>query len=155
MASSKRQRRIFHSENKEIRKAFLEYVEKRFGIPSSLFEGRHIYLGSSGKIIMGPALHFEPLSAGITVGRLSKSGNIKPTTNFIQTFGRFATKNVVSLSKSQAIEFLRGLDVKADCDCEEGYVVVSYIYPLGCGLLQRGIVKNMLPKAKHQKIVYL
>lgn len=134
----------------------LEYFMERFGIDPSNFDDYGLYMGSRGRVFLGPKKLIDKppvVAPGILVARVSET--IKPTSNFIQLFGRLASRNVVRLNREQARNFAMGsdLDVPPGSD---GYVIVSYgKEPLGCGLLKGREIKNLLPKAKRQELKYL
>ncbi|MFX1520914.1 MAG: hypothetical protein ACFFCD_13435, partial [Promethearchaeota archaeon] len=115
----------------------LNYFEGRFGIERHLFEDFIFYVASKGRIFLGPKTLIDnppPVTAGILIARISRS--IKPTTNFFQLFGKYATKSVIKLTKENALRFIRGenLDISADeiHDVVGGYILVTYLgFPLG------------------------
>jgi NOL1/NOP2/fmu family ribosome biogenesis protein len=139
----------------------LAYLEQRFGLERSLFADYGLYAASKGRLYLGPKRlvnHPRIATAGLLIGR---SGNaIKPSTNLLQLFGRHVKKNIVALEKDNARGFMAGEDVKTSGSeargATDGYVLVKYLdFPLGCGFLQDGRVKNMLPKAKRLAVDYL
>jgi hypothetical protein len=134
----------------------LEYFAERFGIEKAAFDGYGLYMGSRGRVYLGPEKLTEKpsiIAPGMLVARIA--GAIKPSTNFIQMFGHLAVKNVISLSREQAARFAKGDDL----ECEEGsdgYVILSYAgQPLGCGMLKGKNLKNLLPKSRRQELKYL
>lgn len=133
----------------------LDYFQERFGIEPSNFDDYGLYMGSRGRVFLGPkSLIDKPqiIAPGILVARISEA--IKPTSNFIHMFGHLASRNVISVGREQARAFSMGEDLEAEG--EDGYVIISYDgRPLGCGLLKGGAVKNLLPKAKRQNLEYL
>jgi NOL1/NOP2/fmu family ribosome biogenesis protein len=133
------------------REMVLSYLEERFGIDRRHFSDFEFYMASKGRVFLGPKGipgRLKPVSVGILVARMS--GSVKPSTNLLQLFGRHASRSIVSLPKEQALRYLRGEDLKlTDGGATEGYILLKYLdFPLGCGMLKKGIVKNMLPKAK-------
>lgn len=130
----------------------LAYLEQRFGLEPGLFADYGLYAASKGRIYLGPKKlvnHPRIATAGLLIGRGGKG--IKPSTNLLQLFGRHVKRNFLDLEKENARAFMAGADVSAGeaGSATDGYVLVRYLgFPLGCGLLQKGQVKNMLPKAK-------
>lgn len=139
----------------------LAYLELRFGLGRALFDDYGLYAASKGRIYLGPKKlvnHPRIATAGLLIGRASKT--IKPSTNLLQLFGRHVKKNLIALGKEDAKAFMAGSDVGVAGGGQEGatdgYVLVKYLgFPLGCGLLQKGRVKNLLPKAKRLAVAYL
>jgi NOL1/NOP2/fmu family ribosome biogenesis protein len=144
-----------------MRDEILGYLEERFGIPASMFEGFGFYGASRGRIYLGPKSVLprpEPVSVGILVARAG--GALKPTTNLIQLFGRHATRNVVSLGRENALRYANGDDLTLAPgekeDTTDGYVILSYLgSPMGCGRLAGDVVSNLLPKGKRLKLKFL
>ncbi len=138
-----------------------DYFEQRFGLPRALFEPYGLYLASKGRLYIGPK-KVPDMPKIATIGLLAArvSGTIKPSTNILQAMGRHVTKNFLELSREQALEYAKGSDVRLDAGqkagANDGYVLVRYgSVPLGCGLLQQGTIKNMLPKAKRLSIRHI
>ena len=136
----------------------LEYMKERFGIEKEVFRGFGFYSGRQGRIFLGPEnlpSGVKPLSAGILIARLKRT--VKPSTNFIQMFGRRAKRNILTLPREKALSYMKGENIDTgESSAEDGYVMVFYRnFPLGCGLLREGKVKNMLPKAKRLSVEFL
>jgi NOL1/NOP2/fmu family ribosome biogenesis protein len=139
----------------------LRYLQERFGLDPALFEGHSFYLAPKGRVYLGPSQvppSLRIVSPGILIAR-ADSG-IKPSTNLFQLFGRHATRNVLSVDKEQAKAFANGADLVIPETAEtgagvttDGYVLVRYSdYNLGCALLKKGALKNMVPKAKRLEL---
>lgn len=136
------------------RREMLSELEKRFGFDKELFK-KLKFIQYKDRIdavafdfIPEMFASFKIETAGMSFARISR--DVKPTTNMIQTFGRHATKNVLSLNKEEMEKFVRGLDLfDVDSSCTNGYVVVKYKeHCLGCGLLNEGNLKNQVPKQR-------
>ncbi len=151
-------------------KDILRYFEERFGISKKLFADHKLYSDQKGRVFLGPkvaaagdiAVFIGMQTARIENGssKLAKptSMRIRPSTNFFQLFGKHATKNFISLSKEQAQAYAKGEDIELTqpTGSTEGYVLLKYLdYPLGCGLLKNGNVKNVLPKERRMKVEFL
>lgn len=141
-------------------KVFL-YLEERFGLERALFDDYGLYMASKGRIYLGPRRVPDMpkiATVGLLVARVA--GAVKPSTNLLQALGGHVTKNILDASREQAITYARGSDFQVGKALPEGvtkgYVLVRYDgAALGCGLLQGGIVKNMLPKAKRLELKYI
>lgn len=146
------------------KKMSLEYFASRFGIDSKHFDDFEFYSASKGRVFLGPKnlTHAceRNVAVGILVARLGENDNVKPTTNMLQMFGKFASKNIINLEKDNALRYIEGSDIEVS-DSEvststNGYAIISYNKnSLGCGLLKENKIKNMLPKARRMKIEYL
>ncbi len=144
----------------DIRQAVLDYLEQRFGLDPTLLSGYSFWLGTKGRVIIGPGEIPESLSidtAGILIARVAN--NVKPSSNLLQLFGRRMSRGIIQLQREEAHRFMQGLDFPlpdyVDVDFDDGYVLLQYLqYPLGCGLLKEGKIKNMLPRAKRLKLEY-
>jgi len=141
--------------------SILDYFETRFGISRNHFREFEFYLASKGRVFLGPKkipAIGEPVSVGILIARMDN--NIKPTTNLLQLFGKYADKNIVSLTEQQTKQYAHGDDIKLSPEqtekTERGYVILSYCNVLlGCGLLRESLIKNMLPKAKRSELKFM
>ena len=74
---------------------------------------------------------------------------LKPTTNFIQLFGKEFKKKIYELDNWEEVKlFVNGknLEIKEKCDLK-GYVVVKYEeHYLGCGRIEGKTLRNLVPK---------
>ena len=141
-------------------KDVLAYFEERFGIPRELFSDYTLYSDHKGRIFMAPkklVAEDIAITVGMQIGRVN--GAIKPSTNFLQAFGRHAGKSILPLAKEQAIAYAKGEDIKVHTrpdGISDGYVLLKYLdFPLGCGLLKGDQLKNMLPKARRMQVKFL
>lgn len=133
----------------------MEYLEERFGIGKENFSDFNIYLGKKEKCYLGPKNVIEKpeiISPGMLMAR-----SLKPTTNLLQMFGHKATKNLITLSKEQAVSYVKGEDLRiGNPGADDGYVIVKYgDYVLGCGFLKGELLSNNIPKAKRLEVKYL
>ena len=137
------------------------YLDERFGIGKEGLEGFGLYLASKGRVYLGPKRAIDKpriVTLGLLIARVSRS--VKPSTNLFQLFGRRISRNYIELDRPQTVAFARGEDVRVAeaqaASCTEGYVLLRYKgFPLGCGFLQGGAVKNLVPKAKRLELRYL
>jgi len=71
----------------------------------------------------------------------------KPTTSALRVFGKYATRNFISLDEKEARCFLAGESQSQEGNVEPGYIVVFYKEEvLGCALYSKGILHSQLPK---------
>jgi len=134
----------------------LEYCYERFGINNNEFVHYKWYLGSKNRIYIGPGEieRINPESIGLCIFRLDKTP--KPTTNFIQLFGKKIKKNIIELNKKNTTDFCNGLNLEIKTNNEPGFVSVNYNkIALGCGHWNGKILKNQIPKSKFCKINFL
>jgi NOL1/NOP2/fmu family ribosome biogenesis protein len=97
-----------------------------------------------------------PESKGICIFRLDKSP--KPTTNFLQLFGRYITRNYVELDNENTKRYCRGEDLILENNKAiiPGFLLMTNKNRfLGCGHWNGKILKNQLPKSKFCKINFL
>ena len=140
---------------------FLDYLFERFGIPHHVFDEYGFYSASRGRIYIGPKScppKLNPVSMGLLAARSGET--FKPSTNLLQLFGGYATKNIVNLGKENALKYAKGEDVEPTSNeqgnASQGYVIVSYIgSAMGCGFLKDSKIKNMIPKAKRIELKFL
>ena len=140
--------------------AFLKYMKERFGIGADAFSGLVFEELSKGRLFAysdsGKLTVDRTLNRGLPMARIGSNMSIKPTTVMIQLFGKRATENVVQLTKEQAESFAKGEETSPETDSEDGYVITSYNgVPLGCGHLNSGRLRSMVPKAKRSRVSLL
>jgi NOL1/NOP2/fmu family ribosome biogenesis protein len=152
--------------------SILEYFENRFGIPKGIFSDFRLYSDQKGRVLLGPknlASQDIAVSVGMQVAKVMNGGGwksaepsfkrVKPSTNFLQIFGKHAKKNFISINKEQAKAYIKGEDVilhTVPAGIDEGYILVKYLdYPLGCGFLKQKELRNVLPKARRMKAEFL
>ena len=73
---------------------------------------------------------------------------VKPTTRFIQTFGRFASKATLQIDMAQLQTLLEGGEIPVDLKIDNGYVVLAIgaNRVLGLGFLINGKIRSQLPR---------
>ena len=72
---------------------------------------------------------------------------VKPTTRFIQAFGKFATKRVCQVSPDDLSRLVAGEQIPVDQDYEKGYVILAIHRTciLGLGFFIYGKIRSQLP----------
>ena len=95
----------------------------------------------------------EPKKYGTTGIPLCRMGaGIKPTSYAMQFLGRHVKRNFIKLSKADAMKFVEGYDIGAECS--RGYVAVFHGDDcLGIGFCRDGLVENLLPKSMRRKLL--
>ncbi|MCG6880813.1 MAG: hypothetical protein LJE96_16915 [Deltaproteobacteria bacterium] len=137
----------------ESRQTILTYLLERFGIPSEVLDGYYLFEGKKGWFILGKS---EQVKDGTRL-KVSKVGLrafrkvghfIKPTTRFIQAFGRHATKGIFHMDLLQLKTLIRIGEIPVDLALEKGYVVLSLEdnVILGLGFYIHGTLRSQLPR---------
>ncbi len=96
---------------------------------------------------IGTASHLKVAKVGLRA--FQSVGNfVKPTTRFIQTFGRFASKAKLQINMGQLQTLLEGGEIPVDLKLDNGYVILSTEKDtiLGLGFLINGKIRSQLPK---------
>ena len=136
------------------KESLLDYLEEKFGIPREIFKdytflkkGKNVWIFSGDLEALSEVRRIEIV--GIKALSPTKSG-LKPTTTFVQIFGKFARKNVVELKdENELIEFASGGIVKRKFNAEPGYVIVKYGDDiLGCGLYSHTGLISQIPRGR-------
>ena len=138
------------------RALIIDYCYERFGIMEHIFDNYNWYIGSKNRIYIGPEEieRLIPESIGLCIFRLDRTP--KPTTNFIQLFGKEITKNIINLDRDQTLDFCSGYDLKITDSVEPGFVSIKYKnISLGCGHWNGEMLKNQIPKSRFCKINFL
>lgn len=137
------------------------YLEERFGLPRELFDGYALWLGSGGRIYLGPlppSLPVEIATCGLMIARVQRT--IKPSTALFQLLGYHVTRARIELTDAQTKAYVAGEDVAPSpeqiADVRIGYVCLTHDgIAIGCGLLKNGMIENVLPKAVRLKLSYV
>ena len=95
---------------------------------------------------MQNAAHLKVSKVGLRAFR--KVGQfIKPTTRFIQNFGRFATKAVYDMEMGQLKTLVLTGEIPVDLNLEKGYVILTLEKDciLGLGFYIHDTIRSQLP----------
>ena len=138
------------------KESMLSYVRERFGLDKSVLKGlalfktqRKIYITTQD--CLNDPLFGRAETAGLAFLRPNKV--LKPTTDFLQVFGKHATKNYVELSKEDAERFMRGEELDAREELNQGYIIIRYKgHILGCASFKEGTLKNQLPRSRRSRV---
>lgn len=126
------------------REEILFYLEERFGFPRSLFDSYTFLKGTINFWMLTKTEHLYKLKnlTPEVVGLLflrRVSQYLKPTSAFLQRFGKYATKNVVPLNKEQLLALRENLKIAINLPLSPGYVVLrDEDWILGCGFYTSG-----------------
>lgn len=90
------------------------------------------------------------VTAGLYLGEYSRNA-VRLSMDGAQILGQFATRNVVTLNKYQAANWLQGESINYK-DERRGYVIVKEKDKiLGCGRLSNGVLHSFVPKVRRPK----
>ncbi|SIR88133.1 DUF7122 family protein [Natronorubrum thiooxidans] len=147
-------------EGRASREEVIDYFEDRFGIPPETFADYTFWEKGAGKIWIYAGEASTPLgieAIGMTCLR-TRQEHWKPTTDFVQRFGQFATDCVIELEREQARAFAAGEDQNLEWwDGDWGYLIAAHelagdLEPLGIGLYVHGELRSMVPKGRQRDI---
>ncbi|RQG89867.1 hypothetical protein EA462_07580 [Natrarchaeobius halalkaliphilus] len=146
-------------EGRASRREVLEYVDDRFGIPPETFDDYTFWEKGAGKIWIYAGEASSPLeieAIGMTCLR-TRQEHWKPTTDFVQRFGRHAQTCVIELDPEAARRFVAGEDQELEWDGDWGYLVVGHelagdLEPIGVGMYVHGELRSMMPKGRQRKL---
>lgn len=128
---------------------------ERFGIPPAILDGYYLFERKKGWFILGKSeqvkdtAHLKVSRVGLRAFR--RVGQfIKPTTRFIQIFGRFATKAVFPMDKAQLRKLVLDGEIPVDLALEKGYVILTLEddVVLGLGFYINGAIRSQLPRSQ-------
>jgi hypothetical protein len=134
----------------EERQQILFYLEERFGIKKEVFEAYQFFKGATHywlfpkteKLFLLKKL--SPESVGLLFLRKIKD-YLKPTSTFLQRFGKYATKNIVQLNENQLKSLQENKKIPIELSISPGYVILrDENWILGCGLYLNGYLFSYL-----------
>ncbi len=132
-----------------------EFLASQFGIPKItgyrfLRSGRkRIRLISEAAFHNLPGLPYTG-TTGLYIGEYSQTA-VRLSMDGANLLGRFATKQIIELTKEQAEAWLQGESINYD-DKQQGYVIVIFKGDiLGCGSLSHGTLHSFVPKIRRPK----
>ena len=143
------------SAKNESREELTTYLLERFGIQPSVLDEYHLFENKKGWSILRKS-ETVPYGAHLKVGKVGlrafrKVGRfIKPTTRFIQSFGRLATKAVCRLNTAQLESLVFDGKIPVDLNLDKGYVILALEddMVLGLGFYGHGTLHSQLPKSQ-------
>jgi len=127
--------------SREEKEAIFSFLEERFGLSPSLFEDYEMLRGASNFWLypknapLDKLKDLNPETVGLLFLR-EVSHYLKPTSAFLQRFGRWANKNIVEITKEQFALLKERKKIEGIVlPLEPGYVILKYEgWILGCGL---------------------
>lgn len=142
------------------RRAVSTYLLERFGMPPAILDEYYLFERKKGWFILGKSeqakngAHLKVSKVGLRAFR--KVGQfIKPTTRFIQAFGRFATKAVFQMKMSQFKTLILTGEIPVDLALEKGYVILKLEddVVLGLGFYIHGTIRSQLPRSEIRETI--
>jgi len=128
-------------------------MENRFGIPKTFFDDYLLFERKKSWVIIKNATQIAWASqlkvSKVGLKAFQRVGNfVKPTTRFIQTFGRFASKGKLQMNMEQLHSLLTGGEIPVDLKLDNGYVILSTEEDrvIGLGFLINSKIRSQLPK---------
>ena len=146
-------------EGRATRAAVVDYFADRFGIPPATFDDYTFWEKGAGKIWIYAGDAPTPIeieAIGMTCLR-TRQEHWKPTTDFVQRFGREASDCVIELDREQAQRFATGEDQDLAWDGDWGYLIAAHdvageLEPIGIGLYVHGELRSMVPKGRQRDL---
>jgi NOL1/NOP2/fmu family ribosome biogenesis protein len=137
---------------KDDRRHLFSYLERRFGISQTHFADYLLFRKKRSWFLIRDT-RFIPAVSQLKVTQAGLrafqrvGGFVKPTTRFIQSFGRFATRAKLHIDMAQLQALLRGEKIHVDITLDNGYVILAIGGDsiLGIGLYIDGMVSSQLP----------
>jgi len=137
------------------------YFEDLFGLDRQIFKnyefikrGKDLWICTK-KDLQTLAFESKGLkinTVGIRALRNPFDDNKKATTNFIQIFGKYATKNSYDLKDHELLPYLRGQDLEFPEPLERGYKIIKYKSEIiGMGIALENRLINQIPKSRFIK----
>jgi NOL1/NOP2/fmu family ribosome biogenesis protein len=88
----------------------------------------------------------EIIHYGVYFGKFDKVGELRLSIEGAQLVGEKAKKNIMEIDQEKAVKWMKGEDLKVESE-DQGYVLLKWKkYYLGCGKLEKGKIKNFIPK---------
>ena len=138
------------------RHVLFSYLDQRFGIPEELFDGYLLFRKRKSWWLLrysprvGSAAHFKVSIPGFKAFQ-KINRYVKPTTRFIQIFGRKATRAIVNVKQSEYKNLESGEPFPVDLTLGNGYIILSFGgHLLGLGLLIDGMIHPQIPRKEHR-----
>lgn len=139
------------------RRAILDFLDDRYGIPPATFEGFSFWERGAGKIWLLRGDAPTPIAIeGLGLAALrTRQDHWKPTLEFAQRLGDAAERNVIHLDERAAATFFAGESQERDWDGDWGYLLVAHEVAgeptvLGVGLYLHGELRSQVPKGRRR-----
>jgi NOL1/NOP2/fmu family ribosome biogenesis protein len=147
-------------EGRVSRREVVDYFADRFGIDPEVFDEYTFWEKGAGKIWIYAGDAPSPLrieAIGMTCLR-TRQEHWKPTTDFVQRFGRHASECVIDLDPEEARAFAAGKDREIErWDGDWGYLIAAHEIdgervPIGVGLYVHGELRSVVPKGRQREL---
>jgi NOL1/NOP2/fmu family ribosome biogenesis protein len=147
-------------EGRVSREAVVGYFTDRFGIDPEVFDDYTFWEKGAGKIWIYAGSAPSPLrieAIGMTCLR-TRQEHWKPTTDFVQRFGRHASECVIDLDSEEARAFAAGEEQEIErWDGNWGYLIAAHEVagerePIGVGLYVHGELRSTVPKGRQRDL---
>ncbi len=132
----------------EERRALWRPIQEHFGFPEDLLEdwewvrvGKSVYLWPPQALNHADRFPWERMGLRLCAAE----GFPRPSTVFLQRWGKYATRHRLELHGEKLELYLRGKDFPIAAD-EGHYLVFGENLPLGLALVRGGVLKNQLPR---------
>ena len=128
-------------------------MESRFGIPQKIFADYLLFERKKSWFLirwadqMVSASQLKVTRVGLRA--FKRVGNfVKPTTRFIQIFGRHATKANLQVNMAELRTLIEGGEIGVDLKLDNGYVILinGGTRVLGLGFYINGKIRSQLPR---------
>jgi hypothetical protein len=141
--------------NDPLRLEVLEYLEHRFGVPPSAFDGATFTEGAGGEIWVASHGAAEALGTrrppGLRALRRSPDG-LKPTSAFLVSIGPAIVSSRVDVDDEVRLSLLLGRRLTTLLG--DGYVALSYGGSVfGCGLVANNVIRCLVPTGRRQELL--
>lgn len=144
------------------RQEVLAYFHDRFGIPVQTFESYTFWEKGKGKIWAFHGAMPSPIRVEALGIHLLRTRQLfwKPTTDGMQVFGDYATKNTIVVAPDGAAAFWNGESQSVNANADDGYVIVTQELletpvTLGVGLYLDGELRSVVPKSRQRAVASL
>ncbi|ELY54119.1 hypothetical protein C491_20037 [Natronococcus amylolyticus DSM 10524] len=147
-------------EGRASREEVVDYFADRFAIPPEAFDDYTFWEKGAGKIWIYGGDAPSPITIeaiGMTCLR-TRQEHWKPTTDFVQRFGREAGECVIELESDEARAFAAGEDRELErWEGDWGYLIAAHriagaLEPIGVGLYVHGELRSMVPKGRQREL---
>jgi NOL1/NOP2/fmu family ribosome biogenesis protein len=134
------------------------YLEDRFGISRSVFDGYWVFRKDKSWWLLRRSPYLRQCT-GLKVSRVGLrafqqvGAYVKPSTRMVQLLAQQATKGRFEIPEGQVHSLLAGETIPFETPLENGYVILALKdHVLGLGLLINGKVRSQIPKSQSRLI---
>jgi NOL1/NOP2/fmu family ribosome biogenesis protein len=144
--------------NQDERRLLFSYLEDRFGIHESTFDGFVVFSRRKSWWLLRKTADVNlPVRLKVTQVGLKAFDMVgkylKPATRMLQLLGHHATKAVCDLTEADFERLLRGESLRAEGTLEDGFVILRLGgHVLGVGLLMQGTITSRIRQSEAQRM---